>query len=275
MAPNQQKVNDENDEEDIEDEDDFNVVETVETNVRKDIRSCALRIASELIHSHDEDIKVVMGEDANLEDYAMASNFQMPSEFCSKTGWARRVRGGKSYGATYMTEEYKSICKELFDAGEEDSNKKKGPRETYQCLVEKFKYRYSIPSESEIRNLIGAFIQQKKKANKKNTYDGADADADDSSDDDDDGMTDQNMKVPKLFIDFIEERIDNAVLDGTLEQLKPMAVVGEIKDLFNSEQLAGLNRDKNYTEFRTKFSQLKSSRKLKIEKERKYSAADV
>lgn len=240
------------------------------------MRSRALRIAFDLIHSRDEDIKVVMGEDANLEDYAMASNFQMPSEFCSKTGWARRVRGGKSYGATYMTEEYKSICKELFDAGEEDSNKKKGPREMYQCLVEKFKYRYSIPSESEIRNLIGAFIQQKKKANKKNTYDGADADADDSSDDDeDDGMTDQNMKVPKLFIDFIEKRIDSAVLDGTFEKLKPMAVVNEIKSIFNSEQLAGLNRDKIYMEFRTKFLQLKRSRKQNDEKERKYSAADV
>ena len=66
--------------------------------------------------------------------------------------------------------------------------------------------------------MIGTFVQQKK-GNKKITYGGADIDIVDSSDDDNE-MDDQNMKVPKLFIDFIEERIDRRSFETSSRRRK-------------------------------------------------------
>ena len=134
---------------------------------RKDAVALAVR------HAH---LKLMTGEctvkDCNYEDDLL----QDASQFCSpaldelKKGWGRRYRmtEGGTYGKKYITK-YKDEIKELFDKGNIDSSHKMNPAMIREYLTMKYPLTYSLPGETEIKQQINAFVQNKKTSRQQQT----------------------------------------------------------------------------------------------------------
>ena len=180
-------------------------------------------MAQSYIHSENNGITVLAGNDQNIPDYDKAAAFRMPPKFIRERGWGRRKKRGDMYGAKYMNEEYKAICTVLFELGEEDSSQKKGPNHMYDFLRRKFPELYSLPTENEIRTLISSLMNNKSKTSDE---------IDDDDNDDDDRDDNQNTSLPKEHIEYIKEEIEKAIDTETLDALKPSHVLEDAKHHF-------------------------------------------
>jgi hypothetical protein len=70
-----------------------------------------------------------------------------------KPGWALRPPIGSMYGKNNISL-YRNDIKVMNLAGENDSGEKKGPARMLEDLRMKYKDRFNLPSETEIRNKI-------------------------------------------------------------------------------------------------------------------------
>ena len=238
--------------------------------VRRDMLSCGILMAENLIQSHD--IEVVDGQDPNLDDYNAAADFKMPGKYMRKEGWARRdpSQNGSVYGVNYMDDIYKSHIKEWFDEGEVDSCKKQSPREMYLKLVSLFPYKYSVPAETDIRKVIGALVAKKKELLKQADFTESDEESDKSIKKKE-KVSQKN--VPQKYIDFMEEILEERNDNGSLDSFKPQEALELAKERF--KRLPGLSRADNFKAFKSKFSYKKSLEKRKRERIRRRAVADV
>ena len=139
----------------------------------------------------------------------------------------------------------------------------------YLKLVSLFPYKYSVPTENDIRKVIGALVAKKKELLKE-------ADDTESDEENDEGIKEKakvNVNVPQKYIDFIEEIIKEKNENGTLDSLKPKDALELAKKRF--KRLPGLSRAENFKAFKSKFSYKKALEKRQREKLRRRAVADV
>ena len=139
-------------------------------NTRNDVTARAIRFAHKLIHEGSIVVKDVDIEDTILDN---ANQYTLSNQHFSK-GWARRVkRDGGLYGRTYI-HKYKDDIAEYFNKGEENSSEKMNSAQMRQSLKMKYPNRFTIPSETEIKQEISALFmdsKSKKKKSKQNNKD--------------------------------------------------------------------------------------------------------
>ena len=239
---------------------------TIDKTSRNDIRSRGLRLALSYIHSNDNQISILNGSDENIPDYSRANSFQMPQQFLRKRGWARRPKQGQMYGKKYMDESYKSLCKSLFELGEQDSNKKKGPTQMHEILLLRNPHKYSIPNESEMRTLIGSLMKAKKKQEEEKE--------EEDGDDDNNSDRENNDQFPKEYEEFIKGEIEIAFENDEMDQLLPTLLLKAAKDKFKSNRQLRITHAETEKKFKKRVSALKSSYKKKQETTRRNKAAD-
>ena len=79
-----------------------------------------------------------------------------------QNGWARRLGHGKSYGVSYI-HQYEEELTEMFQAGAVNSSSKMSAGKMREVLLNTYPNRFSLPGETEIRQLIGKLSQKEKK----------------------------------------------------------------------------------------------------------------
>ena len=79
-----------------------------------------------------------------------------------QNGWARRLGHGKSYGVSYI-HQYEEELTKMFQAGAVNSSSKMSAGKMREVLLNTYPNRFSLPGETEIRQLIGKLSQKEKK----------------------------------------------------------------------------------------------------------------
>ena len=84
-------------------------------------------------------------------------------------GWARRGNRTEStmYGDTYI-KGYKDILTKYFEEGQKNSSKKMNPSMMHEKLKKQFPHKFSLPGETQIKQLINSLFMQSKKGNNNN-----------------------------------------------------------------------------------------------------------
>ena len=81
-----------------------------------------------------------------------------------KQGWARRLKvDGGLYGRTYI-QSFKDDVELLFQRGKLNSSEKMNPAQIRESLKEKYLNRFSISSETEIKQEIGLLFSKSKES---------------------------------------------------------------------------------------------------------------
>ena len=142
----------------------------------------------------------------------------------------------------------------------------------YLKLASIFPYKYSIPAESDIQKVIGALVAKKKELLEQADNTESDEESDESVKEKE-KVSSSNLKVPKKYIDFMEELIKEKNEKGSLDNLKPMEALELAKKRF--KRLPGLSRAENFKAFKSKFSYKKALEKRQREKLRRRAVADV
>ena len=78
-----------------------------------------------------------------------------------KPSWAKRKGYGKLYGKNYM-DDYKAELELMFEQGKVNSSQKMNAAKMREQLCNKYPYKFSIPSETEIKKIIGSEFQKQK-----------------------------------------------------------------------------------------------------------------
>ena len=139
-------------------------------NTRNDVTARAIRFAHKLIQEGSIIVKDVEIQDAILNN---AENFSLSNEHFAK-GWARRVkRDGGLYGRTYIAK-YRENIAEFFNKGKESSSDKMNSAQMRESLKIKYPNRFTIPSETEIKQEISALFVDSKNNNKKSNKENKD-----------------------------------------------------------------------------------------------------
>ena len=126
--------------------------------------SRAIRFAEKYISTGSLQIQDGTIKDKRLE---VAKDFDMNNEHFKK-GWARRLKvHGGLYGRTYI-DEYKSDIQEFFTRGQINSSEKMNAAQIREALLCRYPNRFSLPSETEIKQEISALFA-KSKVQKRNT----------------------------------------------------------------------------------------------------------
>ena len=78
-----------------------------------------------------------------------------------KPSWAKRKGYGKLYGKNYM-DDYKAELELMFEQGKVISSQKMNAAKMREQLCNKYPYKFSIPSETEIKNSLDPSFRSKK-----------------------------------------------------------------------------------------------------------------
>ena len=129
-------------------------------NERIDVVARAIRFANRHILNGGLSVKDSEMNDPSLEE---AKDFEIGNENYKK-GWARRLKvDGGLYGRTYI-QSFKDDVELLFQRGKLNSSEKMNPAQIRESLKEKYPNRFSIPSETEIKQEIGLLFSKSKKS---------------------------------------------------------------------------------------------------------------
>lgn len=121
----------------------------------KGVTDTAVRYAQKYIKQND----VFNTRDKLDPMVERAANFRMePFE----NGWARRLGHGKTYGVSYI-DQYEEELTEMFQVGSVNSSSKMSAGKMRESLLKTYPNRFSLPGETEIRQLIGKLSQKEKK----------------------------------------------------------------------------------------------------------------
>ena len=128
---------------------------------RKDAVATSIRVAENLITKGAFQIRRI--EDNDDPIMKVADGFECPSDIdVPGVGWARRQRGQKTYGVSYLSE-YSDDIEELFNRGQKSKSKKMNASIMQSHLKNRYPGVFSIPSETEIKQEIGRLFQKSKK----------------------------------------------------------------------------------------------------------------
>lgn len=144
--------------------------------------------------------------------------------------FSRRPARGQTYGATYI-DKYRDDIKSMFERGEAVSTDKMSPALMLEKLQDKYKGRYSLPGENEIRTEIATLFQGSKNC---------DASVEDESS--------TRSKLPKVYEQFIVaevnalligkavEEMSFAELDEALKGAKPAHIMKSLVEKFQNRR---------------------------------------
>ena len=79
-----------------------------------------------------------------------------------KPSWAKRKGYGKLYGKNYM-DDYKAELELMFAQGKVNSSQKMNAAKMREQLCNKYPYKFSIPSETEIKKIHWIRVSEAKK----------------------------------------------------------------------------------------------------------------
>ena len=138
-------------------------------NTRIDTTARAIRFAENYISTG-----CLLIKDGKMKDQSLMSGegFELSNDDFKK-GWARRLKvDGGIYGRTYI-EDYKDDIEEYFIRGKKNSSEKMNAAQIREALVSRYPNRFSIPSETEIKQEISALFARSKdsKRQKRNKQD--------------------------------------------------------------------------------------------------------
>lgn len=128
---------------------------------KKDMLSCAILYARDVVDQHEFEIVNSTTDVSSLQ--ILAPVREIPhANVLFQPGWAKTRSHGKKYGRKYI-QAFKQDVVDMFNAGKDDSAKKKGPGRMLAELRRRYPLRLDLPSESEIRACISTLMAKQKK----------------------------------------------------------------------------------------------------------------
>ena len=125
-------------------------------NDRNDVITRSIRFANDHIIRGGLIVKDAHMTDASL---SQAEEFELDSTHYQR-GWARRTKiEGSLYGKSYISN-YLDDIEELFQRGKKNSSDKMSPAQMRDALIAKYPNRFTIPSETVIKQEIGRLFSQ-------------------------------------------------------------------------------------------------------------------
>jgi hypothetical protein len=217
----------------------------------------ALRLVDFLVANHC--VKIKSGKDDSLDIYSRASTFSLDMTKYTM-GWARRPLDGSGlYGESNMTVEYYNTIFEMVRKGEENKSDKMNPRQIYLELKARFK-RFSVPSEQEIRTRITSMlekIREKPKPPPKKTKAPPKKKKGE--------LAPRLIPIRSKFVEAMQKKIRQT----GWQDMKPKQVVDRLWKEKIKPCISENDFESMHAELRSKFSSLKSTKKLKQAKIRK------
>ena len=210
-------------------------------------------------------IKISGGDDDKLEIYKLATDFKLDEKQFER-GWARRPLKGTLYGESNMTAQYKAEIFDWVKKGNENKSNKLNPRQMHLRLKADHKC-FSVPSEQEIRTVIGPILEQLKElAKKKSKKQSNDENQEETEDEEQSQHEEQDDPNTIKALEWCANYLKQKVHQVGWEQMKPKTVVERMWNLL----LVPWPRKKfDQMKYNNKFSALKSARKKRHEIVRK------
>ncbi len=206
-----------------------------EINGRMDMLAAAVRLTNHLIDSHD--VNIHNGHE-DMEAYELASDIVTKPR---SLGWARRPQWGKQYGAKYIRA-YANEIRELFNRGAAKISEKLGPAQMLEELKRRHPGKYTVPSESEIRNQITVLFTRQKQGDGEGGEDG-------------DSISKQRGRksnIPDALQEYLQELV------SATDRVAPAAALAKVKQKFGELIKGKDGKQLTDNQIKTKFNNLKA-----------------
>jgi hypothetical protein len=223
-------------------------------------------------------IKISGGNNDDLEVYKLANNFALDETQFEK-GWAWRPLKGTFYGESNMNAQYKAEIYDWVKKENENKSNKLNPRQMHLRLKADHKC-FAVPSEQEIRTVIGPMLQQlkeqskkqsknkqsKNKQWKKQSNDENQEEKQDEQSRDKNQQEEQDYPYTAKALEWCSGYLKQKVHQVGWEQMKPKTVV---ERMWNLLYIDWPKKKFRKMEYNKRFSALKSARKKRHENVRK------
>mmetsp|Transcript_18656 Transcript_18656/g.21067 ORF Transcript_18656/g.21067 Transcript_18656/m.21067 type:complete len:178 (+) Transcript_18656:313-846(+) len=97
-----------------------------------------------------------------MKEYDLSENFVLNEKYEKSKGWGRRLPHGHQYGNMFLNDFHDDI-ERMFNIGKADTTQKMNPRTMLEQLRKDYPYRYTLPTETVIRQTISKLFKKQKK----------------------------------------------------------------------------------------------------------------
>mmetsp|Transcript_17789 Transcript_17789/g.21924 ORF Transcript_17789/g.21924 Transcript_17789/m.21924 type:complete len:188 (-) Transcript_17789:469-1032(-) len=185
-----------------------------------------------------------------MKVYEDCSSFEVDTEKLKPRGWARRPKHGEQYGKKYIAE-FACDIEELFNVGKSDSEKKLNARTMLERLRRKYPKRYTLPSETTLKQEISKLFDKQKKNTSKETASG-------------DNNNRSYAKFPEIYANAFK-RYMKEVEDAST--IKPKEAYDKLVEDYTDENGRLPSDFPSYKQGTSKFSGMKTSYRKQLLKE--------